>query len=114
MSIANKNINIARGKVTSDTKNHYSRSKVIENPQITMAKDPDTNNGQRCKSENNSHALGNGIVQRCDFAENRQSRTSKHVDKTQGQVNYTPSVKIDFGPYALKKMLTIVHMVTIT
>ena len=97
-SIPNKNINIARGKVTSDTKNHYSRSKVIEKPQITMAKDPDTINGQRCESENNSHALGNGIVQRCDFADNRQSRTSKHGDKTQGQANYTPSVKNRFWP----------------
>ena len=36
ISVANKNINIARGKVTSDTKNHYSRAKVIEKPQITM------------------------------------------------------------------------------
>ena len=78
-----------------------------------MAKYPDTNNGQRCESENNSHALNNGIVQRCDSADNRQSRTSHHIDKAQGQVNYTTSVKIDFGPYALKKMLTIVHMVVI-
>ena len=98
MSIANKNINIARGKVISDTKNHYSRSKVIEKPQITMAKDPDTINGQRYESENNSHALGNGIVQRCDSADNRRSRTSKHGDKTQGQANYTPSVKNKFWP----------------
>ena len=30
MSIANKNINIARAKVTNDTIIHYSRSKVIE------------------------------------------------------------------------------------
>ena len=42
----------------------------------------------------NSH----NIVQRCNFANNRQSRTSKHVDKTQGQVNYTPSVKNRFWP----------------
>ena len=98
MSIANKNINIARGKVTSDTKNHYSLDKVIEKPQITMAKYPDTNNGQKCKSENNSHALNNGIVQRCISADNGQSRTSHHVDKAQGQVNYTTSVKNRFWP----------------
>ena len=98
MSIANKNMNIARGKVSSDYKNHYPCSKVIGKPQITMAKDPGTNNGQMCESDNNSHALDNGIVQWCDFADNRQSRTSKHVDKTQGQVNYTASVKNRFWP----------------
>ena len=113
MSIANKNINIVRGKVTSDTKNHYSLDKVIEKPQITMAKYPDTNNGQRCESENNSHALNNGNVQRCDSADNGQSRTSHHVDKAQVQVNYTTCVKNRFWPYVLKKMLTIVHMVAI-
>ena len=98
MSIANKNINTTCAKVISDTKNHYSRAKVIKNPQITTANDPDTINGQRCESENNSHALGSGIVQRCDFADNRQSRTSKHGDKTQGQAIYTPSVKNRFWP----------------
>ena len=51
MSRANKHINIVCGKVTSDNKNYYSRSKVIEKPQITMTKDPDTNNGQRGESE---------------------------------------------------------------
>ena len=81
MSIANKNVNMARGKVTNDTKIDYSWSKVIRKPQITMAKYTDTNNGQRCDPENNSHALDNGIVQRCDFADNRQSRSSNHVDK---------------------------------
>ena len=97
MSIANKNINIACGKVISNAKNHYSHSKVIEKPQITMAKYPDTNIGQRFDSENNSHALDNGFVQRCDFADNRQCRTSNHVDKAKGQVDYT-SVKNRFWP----------------
>ena len=68
-----------------------------------MAKYPDTNNGQRCDLENNSHALDNSIVQRCDCADNRQSRTSNHVDKSKSQVNYTTSVKNRFWPLCTRE-----------
>ena len=42
--------------------------------------------------------MNNGIVQRCDSANNSQSRTSNHTDKGKGQVNYTMSVKNRFWP----------------
>ena len=98
MSIANKDINIDRGKTVIDSRNHYSWSKDIEKPKITMAKYPNKNNGQRCDLEKNSHAFDNSIVQKCDFADNRQSGTSNHSDKSKGQVNYTTSVKNRFWP----------------
>ena len=84
LSMANKNISIAHGKVTSDTKSHYSGFKVIEKLQITMANYPDINNGHKCESKKNSYGLDNGITQRCDFSDNGQGRTSNQVEKTKG------------------------------
>ena len=98
MSIANKNINIAHDNMFRDTKSHYSRVKVSQNPQKTMAHHTDMKNDQRCESDNNSHSRNNGIVQRCDSANNSQSRTSNQTGKAKGQVNYTTSVKNRFWP----------------
>ena len=63
-------------------------------------------NGQRCESDNNSHLINNGIVQRCHSANNRQSRTSNQTGKAKGQVNYTTSVKNRFWPLCTQENLS--------
>ena len=114
MSIANKNINIAHDNMFRDTKSHYSRVKVSQKPQKTMAHYTDMKNGQRCESDNNSHSINNGIVQRCDSANNSQSRTSNQTGKAKVRLITQQVLKIDFGLYVLRTRLSLVHMVTNT
>ena len=97
-SLAKVNTSIASGTKTKDTNSQCSRVKTTKKPQTTMIQYPDIKNGQRCESEDNSHVINDGFAQRCEFADNGQSRTSKHDNRTQGLDKYATSVKNRFWP----------------
>ena len=115
-SIANKNINIARDNMFRDTKSHYSRVKVSQNPPKTMACYPDMKIGQRCESDNNNHSMNNIMVLFRGATLQTIVTVVPLIILTKQKVRSItqPVLKIGFGLYVLRTRLTLVHMVTNT
>ena len=97
-SLSKVNTSIASGTKTKDTNSQCSRVKTNKKLQTTMIQYPNSKNGQRCDSGDNSHVINDGFAQRCEFPVNGQSRTSQHDNRTQGLDNYATSVKNRFWP----------------